>query len=110
MTPSGFKAFDQVKQMAERIKNMVLDILYYAKSRELKYQSVDVTEISQRINKTVKPMAEKNNIRSGGQYFAFLRQDGSRCKLGTGRYCELYLKMLWMPVLMTEQIRTPCDV
>jgi len=57
------RAFDQVKQMAERIKKMVLEILYYAKSRELNYESVDVAQMSWDIVETVRPMAEKNNIR-----------------------------------------------
>jgi len=57
------RAFDQVKQMAERIKKMVLEILYYAKSRELNYQHVDVAEISQDIVKAVRPVAEKYKVR-----------------------------------------------
>ena len=57
------RAFDQVKQMADRIKKMVLEILYYAKSRELNYQPVDVAQMSRDIIETVKPVAEKNNVR-----------------------------------------------
>jgi len=57
------RAFDQVKQMAERIKKMVLEILYYAKSRELNYQPVDVAQMSRDIIETVKPIAEKNKVR-----------------------------------------------
>ena len=57
------RAFDQVKQMAERIKKMVLEILYYAKSRELNYQPVDVAQMSRDIIETVKPVAEKNKVR-----------------------------------------------
>ncbi len=56
------RAFDQVKQMAERIKKMVLEILYYAKSRELNYQPVDVAQMSRDIIETVKPVAEKNQV------------------------------------------------
>jgi PAS domain S-box-containing protein len=56
------RAFDQVKQMAERIKKMVLEILYYAKSRELNYQHVDAVQMAEDIIETVKPMAKKNNV------------------------------------------------
>jgi len=56
------KAFDQVKYMTDKIKDMVLDILYYAKSRALKYQSVDVNQFAESIKDTVEPIAEKNNI------------------------------------------------
>jgi len=56
------KAFDQVKHMTDKIKDMVLDILYYAKSRALKYQSVDVNQFAESIKDTVEPIAEKNNI------------------------------------------------
>jgi PAS domain S-box-containing protein len=56
------QAFNQVKQIAERIKKMVLEILYYAKSRELNCQSVDATQMAQEIIETVKSVAEKNNV------------------------------------------------
>jgi len=56
------KAFDQVKHMTDKIKDMVLDILYYAKSRALKYQSVDVNRFAESIKDTVEPIAGKNNI------------------------------------------------
>ncbi|MBT8357627.1 MAG: response regulator [Deltaproteobacteria bacterium] len=56
------KAFDQVKNITDKIKNMVLDILYYAKSRALKYQSVDVNNFAESIKDMVEPIAEKNNI------------------------------------------------
>ena len=56
------KAFDQVKQMTDKIRDMVLDILYYAKSRALKYKSVDVNQFAESIKDTVEPIAGKNNI------------------------------------------------
>jgi C4-dicarboxylate-specific signal transduction histidine kinase len=43
------KAFDQIKQMAGRIRKMVLEILYYAKSRELRYQSIDISEMADKV-------------------------------------------------------------
>ena len=41
---------------------MVLEILYYAKSRELNYHKVDAEKMAWDIVKTVEPMAEKNDI------------------------------------------------
>ena len=56
------KAFDQVNHMTDKIKDMVLDILYYAKSRALKYESVGVNLFADSIKDTVEPIAGKNNI------------------------------------------------
>lgn len=56
------KAFDKVKHMTDKIRDMVLDILYYAKSRALKYKSVDVNQFAESIKDTVEPIAGKNNI------------------------------------------------
>ena len=43
------EGLDVVKLMVERIRNMVLNILYYAKERELKWEPVDVLEFVQDI-------------------------------------------------------------
>ncbi len=56
------RAFEQVKQMADRIKKMVLEILYYAKSRELNYHQVEAEKMAWDIVKTVEPLAKKNDI------------------------------------------------
>jgi len=56
------KAFTVVKEMGDRIKRMVLDILYYAKSRELNAQKVDINQFVSGIIKTIQPLAEKNNV------------------------------------------------
>lgn len=56
------KAFGQVKDMADKIKKMVLEILYYAKSRELQYTSMEVSALANNIIANVSPMALKNNI------------------------------------------------
>ena len=37
------RAFEQVRLMVDRIRKMVLDILYFTKSRKLEYQKIDVT-------------------------------------------------------------------
>lgn len=55
-------AFEQVRQMTERIRKMVLEILYYAKSRELQVQPVDLHRLARTVVATVYPMAEKNQV------------------------------------------------
>jgi len=57
------RAFDQVKEMADRIRKMVLEILYYAKSRELQYKTLDIDRLAQQVVEAVKPIADKNGIR-----------------------------------------------
>lgn len=57
-----FKASGQIKTMADKIKKMVLEILYYAKSRELQYEEMTVAALAQNVIANVKPMAEKYGI------------------------------------------------
>ena len=57
------KAFDQVKQMVDRIRKMVLEILYYAKSRELRYQSIDISEMADKVVGDAMAIAAKNGVR-----------------------------------------------
>ncbi|MCK5313096.1 MAG: PAS domain-containing protein [Desulfobacteraceae bacterium] len=56
------KAFGQVKDMTDKIKKMVLEILHYAKSRELQYITMDVSTLADDLIASVSPMALKNNI------------------------------------------------
>ncbi|MEE4608808.1 MAG: ATP-binding protein [Desulfobacteraceae bacterium] len=56
------RAFEQVKQMAGHIRKMVLEILYYAKSRELRYESISVDALVQRVIDPIEPLAQKNAI------------------------------------------------
>lgn len=56
------KAFELIKQMADRIKKMVLEILYYAKSRKLHYQTVDVVQLLHTVVSTVTNHAKKSCI------------------------------------------------
>jgi signal transduction histidine kinase/ActR/RegA family two-component response regulator len=56
------RAVIQVRQMADRIRNMVLEILYYAKSRELKIETVDVGELIGMVVDTVTPTAKNNRV------------------------------------------------
>jgi C4-dicarboxylate-specific signal transduction histidine kinase len=57
------RAFDQVKQMTGRIRKMVLEILYYAKSRELHYQTIDIAEMVDKVVGDTMPIAAKNGVR-----------------------------------------------
>jgi len=56
------KAFDQVKQMSGRIRKMVLEMLYYAKSGELRYESIDVGEMAHKLAEMGGAIADKNGI------------------------------------------------
>ena len=55
-------AFDLVSQMTDKIKKMVLEILYYAKSRELNYLETDVNQMADNIIRTVSTNTDKNDI------------------------------------------------
>lgn len=57
------KAFGQIQQMASKIKKMVLEILDYAKSRELSYEELDIADFAKNVIGSVVPTAKKNNIR-----------------------------------------------
>ncbi len=65
-------AFNTLKQVAERIKKMVLDILYYAKSRELDYQVSDIQEFALSICSTIEPAAEKRGV----EFVSQIRESG----------------------------------
>jgi signal transduction histidine kinase/response regulator of citrate/malate metabolism len=55
-------AFDQIRQMTDRIRKMVLEILYYAKSRELQYREVDTHRLARTVVATVYPVAERHRV------------------------------------------------
>ncbi len=57
------KAFGQIQQMADKIKKMVLEILYYAKSRELSYELLDIADFAKNVIDSVTPIAKENDIR-----------------------------------------------
>ncbi len=55
-------ASGQIKDMADKIKKMVLEILYYAKSRELQYETKDTEELARSVVKTVSPLTLKHGV------------------------------------------------
>jgi len=57
------RAFGQVKQITGRIRKMVLEILYYAKSRDLHYQSIDIAEMADKVVGDAMAIAAKNGVR-----------------------------------------------
>ena len=69
---SGFKkenqeqireGWDIVRFMVGRIRDMVLDILYYAKEKDLKWETVDVLGIAEEVLHTVGPKVHSQEIR-----------------------------------------------
>jgi len=58
--------WDVVRLMVDRIRNMVLDILYFAKKRDLKWERVDVLSLARDVAATVEP-------KMGGHEIEFVR-------------------------------------
>ena len=56
-------ACEQVKEMTERIKKMVLDVLYYAKSRELQYVRTDVRKLADTVLSNISPQARHKGVK-----------------------------------------------
>ena len=56
------EGWEVVKLMVERIRNMVLDILYYAKDRELKWERVDVLSFADDLVFVIEQKISGNNI------------------------------------------------
>ncbi len=56
------EGWDIIKLMAGRIRGMVLDILYYAKHRDLKWEKVDVLSFAEDVALTIEPKIRSHNI------------------------------------------------
>jgi signal transduction histidine kinase/CheY-like chemotaxis protein len=56
------EGWEVVKLMVERIRNMVLDILFYAKDRELKWERVDILSFSKELVFMIEPKLIGKNI------------------------------------------------
>lgn len=56
------KAFEQVKLMTDKIREMVLEILNYARSRQMQYEPVPVADMVEHVMKSVRPVASRNNV------------------------------------------------
>ena len=57
------EGLDLVKHMAERIRKITLDILYYAKERELNCGLIDLHQFARDVIETVRPRFERLGIR-----------------------------------------------
>jgi len=57
------KGFGQIKKISEGIKKLVLDILNYAKSRELQYELVDVNDLANKVVSTIRKQANDNGVK-----------------------------------------------
>ena len=60
------EGLDLVKHMAERIRKITLDILYYAKERELNCSLIDLRQFARDVIETVRPRFERLGIRLEG--------------------------------------------
>ena len=56
------EGWDVVKLMAERIRKMVLDILYYAKERDLKWERIDALSFAEEIARVLAPKMSDHDI------------------------------------------------
>lgn len=56
------EGWEVIKQMTERIREMVLDILFYAKERDLKWEQVDVLNFAKEVAKVVEPKITDHGI------------------------------------------------
>lgn len=56
------EGLDVAKQMAARIRNMVLDILFYAKDRELNREQIDVASFAEEVAGVIEPKLRKQSI------------------------------------------------
>lgn len=54
--------FADVKHLVERIKHLVLDILYYAKTRELSLENVSIGNFVDELERTAQPKAEDKGV------------------------------------------------
>ncbi len=89
MVESGFKKKDEekirdgwqtVKLVVDRIRKMVLDILYYAKKRELQWEKVDAASFARDVAKAVEPKMSQNGI----EFECRLSEEAGECEIDPG--------------------------
>jgi signal transduction histidine kinase len=56
------EGWDVIKLMVERIRKMVLDILYYAKERDLKWERIDALSFAEEVAKVLAPKMSDHHI------------------------------------------------
>ncbi|MGB5749226.1 MAG: response regulator [Desulfobacterales bacterium] len=57
------EGWDAVKITVERIRKMVMDILFYAKERDLNYERIDIRNFVEEIAKEIEPKFKKQKIK-----------------------------------------------
>lgn len=55
-------ATGETREMVDRIRKMVLQILYYAKSRELSYETVALSDLAEAVMASARPLAAKHGV------------------------------------------------
>ncbi|MGD9412916.1 MAG: hybrid sensor histidine kinase/response regulator [Desulfobacterales bacterium] len=56
------EGWEIVKQMVERIRKMVLDILFYAKERDMRWERIDALSFAEEVAKVVEPKIKSAGI------------------------------------------------
>jgi signal transduction histidine kinase len=56
------EGWDMVRLMIGRIRSLVLDILYYAKERDLKWERVDLLDLAADVAELIRPKAARHGI------------------------------------------------
>ena len=56
------EGWDIIKRMVDRIRKMVLDILFYAKKRDLKWDQVDVLKFAAEVASVIEPKMQKHEV------------------------------------------------
>jgi signal transduction histidine kinase len=56
------EGWEVVKQMVERIRKMVLDILFYAKERDMRWERIDALSFAEEVAKVVEPKIKSAGI------------------------------------------------
>jgi signal transduction histidine kinase len=69
-----------VKLMVERIRKLVLDILYYAKRRELQRESVDAHQFAREVAQAIEPKIKAQGI----EFICRLNEAAGCCEIDTG--------------------------
>jgi signal transduction histidine kinase len=57
------EGWETVKMMVERIRKLILDILYYAKQRDLKWEQVDAIRFATDVATVIEPKMSAGNIK-----------------------------------------------
>lgn len=74
------EGWETVKLMVSRIRSMILDILFYAKERELQWEKVDVLSFAQDVATTITTKMKRSNI----QFFCRFDPEAREAEIDPG--------------------------